>query len=224
MNVEEDVIPNAKTNYQYLQSLVDISDKDLMDLVKMTNDDLANMGSVDTMIRVLGADDDNEDKNEFQQAINLYPALLNDKNSKEAIKKKKARMVKESKAGKLSIDGKYTYILPDWYAVMESIFNGTNNPKGLLNDGQVSCSLYDAGKVDMLRAPSLSFEHVIRENIRSDEMKKWFITKAVHISSDDLLSKIIQADFDGDKVLVTPSETLIRVAESNLNNLGVVPT
>ncbi|MDC2866529.1 hypothetical protein [Bacillus sp. BP-3] len=224
MNVEDDSIPNAKLNYQYLQSLVHVSDEDLIELARMTNDDLSNMGSdADTMIRVIGADDENDDKNEFQQAINLYPALLNDKNTKEAIKSRKKKMLKEAKAGKLSVEGKYTYILPDWYAVMENIFQGIENPKGLLLDGQVSSTLYEQGKVDLMRSPALSFEHVIRENVRSDKMKEWYITKAVHISADDLLPKILQADFDGDKILVTPLESLIRVSKGNAKRLDVVP-
>ncbi|MGJ9381513.1 TraR/DksA C4-type zinc finger protein [Salipaludibacillus sp. CF4.18] len=222
MNAEEDSIPNAKLNYQYLQSLVDVENEDLMNLGQMTNDDLMNMGSdVDTMIRVLGAEDENEEKNEFQHAINLYPALLNDKNSKKAIKNRKEKIIKEAKSGKLSIEGKYTYVLPDWYYVMNSIFLG--NEKGLLQDGQVSSSLYENTKVDLMRAPALSFEHVIRENIRSEEMKKWFITKAVHISANDLLPKILMADFDGDKILITSSECLINVVENNAKRLDVVP-
>lgn len=229
MNVEEDIIPNAKTNYQYLQSLVNIKPKnlmaiDLMAIAGMTNDIISNLGSdADTMIEVLGADDANKEKNEFQKAINLYPALLNDNNTKEAIKKRKERIVKEGKAGKLTIDGKYTYILPDWVAVMENIFDGVENPKGLLADNQVSCSLYDEGKVNLMRSPALSFEHVIKENVRSREMEKWFKTKAVHISSETLLSKVLQADYDGDKILVTPSEVLIRCVEENAKLLDVVP-
>jgi hypothetical protein len=224
MNVEEDSIPDAKTNYQYLQSLVKVKDEDLLVLAEKTNDDLMKMGSCpETMIKVLGCDDENEDKNEFQQAINLYPALLNDKNSREAIKKKKSKMLKEAKAGKLSIDGMYTYVLPDWVAVMEHIFNGVKNPKGLLTDGQVSCSLYEEGKVDLLRAPSLSFEHVVRSNLRTDNTNKWFITKAVHISADGLDSKVLQADFDGDKLLVTPSKIMTELAEENARVLDVVP-
>ncbi|YCI79295.1 hypothetical protein M1D47_12390 [Bacillus sp. R1-10] len=224
MNAEEDSILNAKTNYQYLQSLVYIENKDLMDLVQMTNDDLINLGTdADTMIRVLGCEDENDDKNEFQQAINLYPALLNDKNSKEAIKKRKEKIIEEAKSAKLSIDGKYTYVLPDWFAVMENIFKGIKNPKGLLNDGQVYCNLYDEGKVDLMRAPALSFEHAIRENIKTEEMKKWFITKGIHISADDLIPKILMADFDGDKIMCTPSKTLIKVIEDNAERLDIVP-
>ncbi|MGG3623847.1 hypothetical protein ABES25_09880 [Bacillus gobiensis] len=225
MNAEEDSIPNAKTNYQYLQSLVYSDNKDLIELARMTNDDLSNMASdVDTMIRVLGAEDENEEKNEFQQAINLYPALLNDKNSKEAIKNRKKKMLQEARAGKLTIDGKYTYVLPDWYAVMENIFKGIKNPKGLLSDDQVSCSLNDETKVDLMRAPALSFEHVIRMNVRSEEMKNWFITKAVHVSADDAaISKTLMCDYDGDKILITPSKILLTLSEHNAEKLNVVP-
>lgn len=225
MNVEEDDIPNAKTNYQYLQSLINISNEDLMELVDSTNEELQNLGSdADTMLRVLGASDENEDKNEFQQALNLYPALLNDKNTKKSLKDKKEKILEEALAGKINLEGKYTYVLPDWYAVMEKIFDGVDNPKGLLAKDEVSCSLYDEAKVDLLRSPALSFEHVIRQNRRSDKMKNWFITKAVHVSADDsAVSKILMMDYDGDKLLITPSSTLIRVAEEHIKLLDVVP-
>ncbi|WP_342541022.1 hypothetical protein MHI39_08130 [Heyndrickxia sp. FSL K6-6286] len=226
MNAEEDSIPNAKTNYQYLQSLVDVDNKDLMELAQMTNNDIHLMGSdADVMARVLGVDDENKKQNEFQQAINLYPALLNDKNSRRAIKKRKEKILKEARAGKLSIEGKYTYILPDWYAVMERIFKGVKNPTGLLKDGQVYCNLYNQGTVDIMRAPALSFEHVLRENIRSEQIKKWFITKAVHFSALDIsVPKTLQADFDGDKVLIASptNETLIKVVKDNMEKLDVV--
>ncbi|AND39532.1 hypothetical protein [Cytobacillus oceanisediminis] len=225
MNVEEDNIPNAKTNYQYLQSLVNISDSDLMEIADLTNEELQNLGSdADTMLRVLGASDDNDNKNEFQQALNLYPALLNDKNTKKSLKDKKEKILEEAMAGKVNLEGKYTYALPDWYAVMENIFDGIDNPKGLLGKAEVSCSLYGESKVDLLRSPALSFEHVIRQNRRSEKMTKWYITKGVHVSADDAaISKILMCDYDGDKLLISPSKTLIRVAEEHIKLLDVVP-
>lgn len=225
MNVEEDNIPNAKTNYQYLQSLVRIDNKDLQDIASLTNEELLLIGSdADTMLKVLGASDDNEEKNHFQLALNLYPALLNDKNTRQSIKSKKEKILEEAFAGKVNIEGKYTYALPDWYAVMEKIFDNIENPKGLLSQNEVSCSIYPQGKVDLLRSPALSFEHVIRSNKRSEEIEKWFITKAVHVSADDAaISKILMCDYDGDKLLISPSETLVRVAEEHIKLLDVVP-
>ncbi|HZH61285.1 MAG TPA: hypothetical protein VEY70_17315, partial [Metabacillus sp.] len=192
-------------------------------LVESTNKDIAKLGSdLETMLKVLGVDEESENYNYFQQALRLYNPLLNDPHSKQAIKKRKETLVKEAKGGKLNIDGKYTYILPDWYAVMESIFLD-KEPKGLLKDGQVYCNLYSEGKVDCLRSPSLSFEHVVRQNTKSDEMKDWFITKGVHVSCQDMISKILQADWDGDKILITPSKILINAAERNIEKLDVVP-
>ena len=225
MNPEEDSIPDAKLNYQYLQSLVYVDNEDLMELARLTNDEIQLMGSdADTMIKVLGAEDGNPDMNEFQKAINLYPALLNDENSKMAIKNRKKKMLKEAKAGKLNINGKYTYVLPDWYAVMENIFLGIKNPKGLLTENEIYCNLYDQGTVDLMRAPALSFEHVLRENTKSDEMEEWFLTKAVHVSAQDAAaSKILMMDYDGDKIMVSPSKTIIKIMKNNLEKLDVVP-
>ena len=46
-------------------------------------------------------------------------------------------------------------------------------------------------------------------------------TNAIYISSHDLISRIVQCDFDGDKLLVTNNPTLVSIAERNMN--GIVP-
>ena len=49
------------------------------------------------------------------------------------------------------------------------------NPKGILDNGEVSCSLYKNGiDLDCLRSPHLYREHAIRTNIRNELTDKWF--------------------------------------------------
>ncbi|MEC1780054.1 hypothetical protein [Schinkia azotoformans] len=222
MNPEEDIISDAKTNYQYMQSLIDVIDEELDELVESTNNDIENLGrDKDTMFRVLGCDEDNENKNYLQQALEIFPEMLRDDYVKQTIKNKKSSMVEQGRSAKLNIDGKFTYVLPDWFYVINRIF--FNDEKALLQDGQVHCNLYDEGKVDLLRSPSLSFEHVIHENVISDEMKEWFITKGVYVSPFSMCSKLLQMDYDGDRIMVTPSKNLISIVERNAKLLNVVP-
>ena len=129
-------------------------------------------------------------------------------------------------SGKLEIFGKYTFIIPDMYAFCEYMFGGIAEPKGLLADGEVYCSLFpNSPKLDCLRSPHLYKEHAVRNNVAAEgkdtECAKWFDSKALYISTHDFISRILQCDFDGDTSLVVADKTLISVAERNME--GIVP-
>ncbi|KON87356.1 hypothetical protein AF332_11315 [Sporosarcina globispora] len=219
---EEDVSLDSYLNYQMLQSLTDMSDEELQIISQETIDDIIRVGSdEETMLRILGATEDNRYKNLFQQSLEIYPELLNDAHAKEVIKAKKKSMVRDAKAAKFKINGKYTFIIPDLFAFCEFLFLGRTNPKGLLKDKEIYCSLFDNIKLDCLRSPHLYREHAIRQNTVDEEKSKWFITKGVYTSIYDTISKILQFDVDGDKALVVADQTLVTAAERNMK--GIVP-
>lgn len=224
-NEEENFIKKARINYQMLQTLVDMTDEELIELSKTTNDDINKIASdKETMLKLLGATKDNVNKNYLQQCIQYYPPLLNDAYSKNILKQVRKSLVKKAKSGKLSIDAKYTFLSPDMYAFCEWLFLGNKNPKGILKHNEVSCNLYgDGKKLDCLRSPHLYMEHCIRENKVDDLQKKWFITKALYTSCHDIISKILQFDVDGDKSLVCADENIVPIAERNINNMDIVP-
>lgn len=222
LNEEESVFPDARLNYQMLQTLTDMTDEELESIARRTIEDIKNIGSnKETMLRVLGATEDNARKNPFQEALYIYPELLNDVHSKEVIKDVKKSLVKSAKCGKLKVSSKYTFICPDMYAFCERLFKGEKNPKGLLKNGEVYCSLFSEEKVDILRSPHLYREHGIKKNIIDDEKAKWFISKGVYTSVHDTISKMLQFDNDGDKVFVVNDPVFVEVAERNMN--GIVP-
>lgn len=223
-NVEEDKDLNkAKINYQMIQTLTDMTNKELRKISEKTSQDINNIGKDrDTMLNVLGVKKSNKNKNYIQQALEIYPELLNDTYSKEILKQVKKSMVKQAKSAKLEIDGYYTFLIPDLYAFCEWLFLHINNPKGLLEDKEVSCKLFDDGKkLDCLRSPHLYREHAIRKNIVNDKTKRWFTTIGIYTSCHDMISKILMFDVDGDKSLVCEEETLVNVAERNMK--GIVP-
>jgi len=148
--------------------------------------------------------------------------MLRDIYSKEVLKDVKKSLVKEAKSGKLFTDSKYSFICPDVYAFMQRLFLKEDVPTGLLNDGEVSCSLYKkVEKLDVLRSPSLYREHAVRKNIINEDTKKWFITNGIYVSSHDLISKLLMFDVDGDSALVVADRTFVDVAERNMN--GIIP-
>lgn len=218
---EEDISGDAVLCYQMLQSLVDISDDELEEIAQPSKHMIEQIGkSKDVMLEIMGATEENEHKNHFQQALLMYPNLLNDEHTKETIKSKKKSLVESCKAGKLKVEGaKYTFIIPDLYAFAQKIFG--LEVTGLLDDGEVYCELYDEGDMCLLRSPHLYREWGIRNNTKTDELKKWFTTKGVYTSIEDGLSKLLQYDNDGDKSLVFQNNYITSIAKRNMR--GIVP-
>ncbi len=229
-NVEEDKVKNAKINYQMLQTLTNITDPEIDMLTEKSVEKIENVcTSKDTMMNILGVTPYNTKMTPFQKAIKIYPSLLSDTYAKDVIREVKDSLLKKYRSGKLEVIGKYTFLLPDFYAACEYWFGGIENPNGLLSDKEVFCNLFKkSDKLDCLRSPHLYKEHAIRFNVASDgygdrvsKIKEWFTTNAVYTSVHDLISKILQFDVDGDKSLVVAEPNFVRIAERNMN--GVVP-
>ena len=229
-NIEEDRIKNAKINYQMLQTLTNITD-DEIDL--LTNKSVKRISDVcsskETMMDILGITPYNTNMTPFQKAVKMYPALLSDTYAKDVIREVKNSLLKKYRSGKLEVTGKYTFLLPDYYAACEYWFGHIEEPKGLLDDKEVFCWLFKQyDKLDCLRSPHLYKEHAIRFNVASngygervDQIREWFTTNAVYTSTHDLISKILQFDVDGDKSLVVADKDFVRIAERNMN--GIAP-
>ena len=229
-NLEEDKIKDATINYQMLQTLTDITDEEVDKIIEKSNSKLNNLcSSISSMKSAFGITPYNDNITCLQQAINLYPDLMNDEYIKITLREIKNSMVKRFKSGSLAVNGKYTFILPDLYAACEHWFMGIENPKGLLEDGEVFCWLFRKyDKLDCLRSPHLYREHAVRINTacnknkeRQEAIRKWFGTDAIYTSCHDLISKILQFDVDGDKSLVIADKTIIPIAERNMK--GIVP-
>lgn len=229
-NLEEDKIKDATINYQMLQTLTDITDDEIDIIIEKSNSKLNNLcSSISSMKNAFGITPYNDNMTYLQQAIDLYPDLMNDEYIKVTLREIKNSMVKRFKSGSLSVNGKYTFILPDLYAACEHWFMGIENPKGLLDDGEVFCWLFRKyDKLDCLRSPHLYREHAVRINTacnknreRQEVIRKWFGTDAIYTSCHDLISKILQFDVDGDKSLVVADNTIVPIAERNMN--GIVP-
>jgi hypothetical protein len=229
-NLEEDKIKDATINYQMLQTLTDITEDEINAIIDKSNSKLNNLcSSISSMKSAFGITPYNDNMTHLQQAINLYPDLMNDEYIKITLREIKNSMVKRFKSGSLSVNGKYTFILPDLYAACEYWFMGVKNPNGLLNDGEVFCWLFrKSDKLDCLRSPHLYREHAVRINAacnknkeRQEAIRKWFTTDAIYTSCHDLISKILQFDVDGDKSLVVADDTIVPIAERNMQ--GIVP-
>ncbi len=227
-NTEEERIKKARINYQMLQTLTDITDEEI-DLLcaRSAKKVMGICTSEETMKEVLGITPYNTNMTPFQRAVKLYPALLNDTYTKDILRDIKNSLLKKYRSGKLEINGRYTFLLPDFYAACEHWFLHTETPEGLLADQEVFCRFYRKyEKLDCLRSPHLYREHAVRLNTanascgeRSSEISEWFVTDGIYTSSHDLISKLLMFDVDGDKSLVVADPDFVRIAERNMKDI-----
>ena len=224
-NEEEDFIKNATINYQMLQTLTDITEEELIQIAEKSNRNLRNLNTLSGIKNAFGITPYNKNKTALQEAIDLYPNIVNDSYMKEKIRDIKNSLLKKYKAGSLAVNGKYTFILPDLYAACEYWFMHNEKPMGLLKNGEVYCKLFNnTEEVDCLRSPHLYREHCVRKNVavqKNAETDKWLSTNALYTSCLDMISKVLQFDTDGDKSLVIADKTIVTVAKRNTQN--VVP-
>lgn len=222
-NMEEDQISNAKINYQMLQTLYDASDKEIKSMCEIPNKKIQEItSSLQNALEFFGVylDEENEDKKDwFQKALRIYPELLTDPASRNDLRDLKNSLVKKYRGAKLDVMGKFTFVLPDLYAFCEFLFTSDKNPVGLLADQEVFCRLYKMSKkLDCLRSPHLYIEHAVRKNVcnkkfRKQRLEDWFTTDAIYTSVHDPISRILQFDVDGDRLLVLAQKLIINMAE-----------
>ena len=221
-NEEEDNIQSAKINYQMLQTLSDVKDDEIERITRKTIEEINKIGSdFQTTMRVLGATKNNLTPNYFQQALMLYPELFRDVYHKEILKQTKKSLIKQAKGGRLVIRGRYQFLSPDLYAFCEWLFLNEQKPNGLLENGEVYSKLNKNGaELACLRSPHLYREWAVRKNNRNDSLDKWFgESNCIYTSCHDLITQIVQADCDGDKLLVVQDRTLTAVAKRNMKDI-----
>ncbi|MED1599765.1 hypothetical protein [Alkalihalophilus marmarensis] len=217
----ENVTKDIHLNYQFIQSLTSMQLQDLKEIAKLSNDDIENLGSSkEKLLRSLGATEENPKKNHLQQALLLHNNLLNDPHVKSMVKNKKEKMIKEAKAGSLRIEGKRMFVFPDLYGFCEFLFNGATKPKGLLSDGNVFSKNLESGECDIMRSPQLFREHGIRTSYKSEELSRWFIAGGLYVSNWDLLSRLLQFDWDGDEINACTNTHFVRVAKEHMEGVN----
>ena len=205
-----------------LQTLSDMTDAEIERISARTVDEIQSIGQdYQTTMRLLGATEYNKNRSPMQEALLLYPELFRDVYNKEILKQTKKSLVKQAMGGRLRVNGKYLFLSPDLYAFCEWLFQGKQNPQGLLEDGEVYCAEYkDGDELACLRSPHLYREWAIRNNRRTEELDRWFgQTKCIYTSCHDLISRYLMFDNDGDKALVVKDRVLTNCAKRNMRDI-----
>ena len=222
-NYEEDYIANKVLNYQYIQTLTDVTDEEIKLLTQQDHDRILGITKdVDSMLRVLKADEESEQP--YKAALALYPELLREAYSCESLKAIRKRMLLDAKSGKLRCENKRLFACPDLYAVCEYLFLHDSHPKGLLKNGEVACKIFRRhDKADVLRSPHLAMDHAVRNIVHDQNIYDWFYTNGIYTSCQDLITRILQADVDGDQLNVVVNPLFVEIAERNIKEFDVVP-
>lgn len=228
-NIEEDRIKNAKINYQMLQSLYKMTEKEISEICLYPNKKILQISdSLEHMLNFYGTSliEEREYDDFFQKSLAIYPEIIKDISCKEDLRDLRNSLVNKYKSGRLDIRGKFTFVLPDLYAFCENLFLKIEKPNGLLDNYEVFCNLYRNKKeLDCLRSPSLYIEHAIRNNVvekvfENQKLEDWFTTNAIYVSTKDLISRILQMDCDGDRLLVLSDHRIISIAKRCMNGIN----
>lgn len=196
-NMEEENLRPSRINYQMLQQLVNPTDYELDRIVARTNREISSIG-VDyrTTMRLLGAVEENENKSLLQEALLIYPELFRDEYFKDILKQTKKSLVKQARAGRLRINGKYLFVSPNPITFCKWLFKDEKLPEEDFGQDEIYTNqFFDGDELAVLRSPSLGKEWAIRKNKRNEYLDKWLgDSKCIYTSSYDTISKMLSFD------------------------------
>lgn len=209
--VREHATKVGDMGYQPLQTLIAADSSDIRALCDDTVDGMKSYRTIAGAARLLGG--------EFGKAAMLYPELLTERYSMATLKKTYASRRNKLAGGRVPNAGRNLFIAPDLIAVMEGLLGLPIN--GALKRGEVCVPSMGASKLDLVRYPHLDNAHCVRRNVR--RATRFLKGNTAYLSIDDSLCVQVQADFDGDHMLVIDNPIIVNLAERTVEKLGNVP-
>lgn len=220
---DEDTLKNMRINYQMLQTLTEMEDKQIEILTKPTKDLIDELhSSRDAQLKFLGATLEKKNRDYVQEIIRLYPEILTSSYMKEQLKQTITSFKKEAKSGRLKLKAKRVFIIPDLVHFMSLLFD--DGKDYALEKNEVYFETYkNSRRLALLRSPHLSREWAIKNNVEKSLKTKYFTTNAIYVNAKDLMSLVLVNDYDGDEALVVEDcenqKWLLDLAEKQMKNL-----
>lgn len=220
-------LENERTlNYQFIQSY-DLTDDEIKELVQPTIDEIKETicGDVDkTLLFLRGACgknyDFNADTNYLAKAIMAEPQVAKDPFAITTVYNMIKKRIDELKIGQVKVHGNYTMISGDPFAFCQKIFgcDGPDDEKGLLKAGEMYSKYWvedrDSKRVVCFRAPMSCHNNIKTMNVvRNEDIDFWYKhMNTVNIINchDTFYAALNGADNDGDAILVTDNEILLK--------------
>lgn len=228
--ISEKLESKRNMNYQYLQSYDDMTDDDIKELANETVTDIKDALGNDYIKSILFAKGIHINKKnignsdyDFIRALMIDERMINDTYVKQRIYNMIEKRIKQAKKGVLSVDGNYSVISGDLYALCESMFG--LEIKGLLKFGEFYNGHWiekGVSEVVAFRSPMTNHNNIRKLNFISNEKtNKWYrYMKNVTIfnSWDTTCDALNGADMDGDAIISTNNSVILR----NTKNLPAI--
>lgn len=208
-------------NYQFLQSY-EFSDDDIQKLIKPTVDSIFGAIGEDYGKTLLFLKGNKITEDDFlHEDFDFVKALMIDENLRQDpfIKQKIHRMIKkkinDAKKGVIQVEGNYSVISGDLYALCQYMFK--KEVTGLLKKDEYYSRTWSDKNVDKVvayRAPMTNHNNIKIFYLQDNkQLRKWYrymTTCTVLNSYDCTVDALNGADFDGDAVITTNNEVLLR--------------
>lgn len=220
-------LENERTlNYQFIQSY-DLTDDEIKELVQPSIDEIKETicGDADkTLLYLRGACgrnyDFDSDTNYLAKAIMIDRRVAKDPYAVTTVYNMIKKRIDDLKIGKVKVRGNYTVISGDPFAFCQKIFgcDVPDNEKGLLKAGEIYSKYWvedcESKRVVCFRAP-MSVHNNIRTMrvVRNEDVDFWYryMPTVNIINCHDMFYPALNgADNDGDAILVTDNEILLR--------------
>lgn len=208
-------------NYQFIQSY-DLTDEDIDELITPTMNEIRDVLHGDwrktiLFLRGAGLNENNVERldDDYIKAVMIDQRMLDDPFIQNSIYQLIRNRINEAKVGVLKVHGNFSIILGDPYLLCQSIFGLEKT--GLLKAGEVYNQYWaDVGAKELacFRAPMTCHNNIrLVHPVNSDDARYWYryITTATVLNSWDTITAALNgADCDGDIVMLTDNNVLIR--------------
>jgi len=166
-------------------------------------------------------DADNNPRNEYTKAILKDQHMLNDPHIQRYLKSLIKKKINDFKCGKIWIEGSFKFLVPDLIMLCEWI--GGLEPIGALREGEMYAKNQNGnciGEHVLERNPHISSsESVILKGIDDNLLDRYCgeLANTLMINGYDITTaRLSGADFDGDLVLLTNNEIIIKGVNRNV--------
>ena len=227
----EDIDNVRQLNYQYIGCL-EMSDKQIEELVAPTVNEIQDIMGFDhrkSLVYLCGnklRDDTIQYMEPMCRALMIEPRLINDSYVRNRIKKMIARRIQDAKVGVLDVNGNFSILSGDLYALCEHMFG--LEVHGLLDAGEVYSAYWKnkgVPRVLCARSPMSNAHSLLSRKISySDDASYWFryIQSCIILNAwDTSCASLNGCDFDGDLLFTTSNKVLLE-CQHNLPALNCI--
>ena len=211
-------------NYQFIQSY-DLTDEDIEELITPTMNEIKDVLNGDwrkTVLFLKGSslNESNIERmsDDFVKALMIDQRMINDPFIQNSVYQLIKTRINEAKVGVLKVHGNYSIVSGDPYALCQSMFG--LEVTGLLKEHEVYNKYWLDKKVNNLacyRAPMTCHNNIrLVHPANNDAVRYWFRymnTCTIFNAWDTASAALNGMDFDGDLVMLTDNDVLVRKLE-----------